>query len=135
MRKPRENNRISPVYREPTDQELRHMSFRDMTPDERERFARLYPKEDKRRWRIILADLERSQKQLSEQWIRMPESSRLRIIKQEPMIRFEAEQKSIFEIGRIFYAGKGYEPSTIWLGNLRRKKESESASFVCHFHQ
>jgi hypothetical protein len=94
MKKLRENNRISPVYREPTDQELRLMSFRDMTPDERERFARLYPKEDKRRWRIILADLRRTQKQLSEQWIRMPESNKLRIIKQEPKIRFEAEQKS-----------------------------------------
>jgi len=70
------------------------MSFRDMTPDERKRFARLYPKEDKRRERIILADLERSLTQLREDWIRMPKSSKLRIIKDEPKIRFEAEQKS-----------------------------------------
>ena len=60
-----------------------------MAPDERKRFARLYPKENQRRKRIILADFKRSLKEFREDWIRMPESSKLRIIKEHPKIRFE----------------------------------------------
>lgn len=78
-----------------------------MTPDEHKRFARLYPKENQRRVRIILADLKRTQKQLREDWTRMPESSKLRIIKDEPKIRFEAEQKSDLRARKNILRRKG----------------------------
>ena len=75
------------------------MSFRDMTPDEHERFRKLYPKENLRRARILMADVRRSVKDLEELMKSLPPSSRLcspeelREIQQEASQRHELRQR------------------------------------------